>query len=250
FDGDGDEDLFMTHLVNETNTLYVNDGQGNFDDTTDRIGLGSGSKAFTGFGTAWFDPDNDGWLDLFVANGDVKIEEQRASRGPYAFDQPNQLFLNRDGRRFEVWQPADDPATALSEISRGVAFGDVDRDGDVDMLVTNNSGPVRLLLNDTEPRHAWLGLRLVGTESPRSADGARVRIEDDLGVVRWRRVHSDGSYLSASDREILVGLADATAVTDLRVLWPSGRREQFTVTGGVRQRVTLTEGTGAPWPTP
>ncbi|MFK7887479.1 MAG: FG-GAP repeat domain-containing protein, partial [Gammaproteobacteria bacterium] len=187
FDGDGDEDLFMTHLINETNTLYVNDGEANFDDITDRFGLGAGSKAYTGFGTAWFDYNNDGWLDLYIVNGDVKIEEQRASSGTYAFDQPNQLFRNAAGKRFDEIRVADDPATALSDISRGVAFGDIDNNGSTDMVVSNNSGSARLLINRVPSDNAWVGLRLVGSQSPRSADGARVAITDKAGVTRWRR---------------------------------------------------------------
>jgi hypothetical protein len=247
FDGDGDEDLFMTHLINETNTLYVNDGRGNFDDNTDRSGLGSASKAYTGFGTAWFDYDNDGWLDLYIANGDVKIEEQRATRGNYAFDQPNQLFGNLDGKRFRELRAAGGPATARSEISRGLALGDLDRDGGVDMIVTNNSGPARAYMNLVAANNAWIGLRLVGGPSNRSAYGARVRVEDAAGAVRWRRVHSDGSYLSASDSALTVGLGQAQGMVTIGVVWPSGQREQWTALAARRHHV-VTQGDGEPWP--
>jgi hypothetical protein len=249
FDGDGDEDLFMTHLINETNTLYVNDGAANFDDITDRYGLGAGSKAYTGFGTAWFDYNNDGWLDLYIVNGDVKIEEQREAEGDYAFDQPNQLFQNIGGKRFDEVVADDDPATALSEISRGVAFGDIDNNGTIDMVVSNNSGPARLFLNRGEANNAWVGLKLVGDQSARSADGARVEVVDAAGVSRWRRVHSDGSYLSASDHALLVGLGDARGAVEVRVIWPSGRREswQDLATG---DKHVLREGSGMPWTSP
>lgn len=249
FDGDGDEDLFMTHLINETNTLYVNDGAANFDDITDRFGLGSGSKAYTGFGTAWFDFDNDGWLDLYIVNGDVKLEEQRASGGDYAFDQPNQLFVNRGGKRFDEVIAKDDPATALSEISRGVAFGDLDNNGTIDMMVSNNSGPAHLFINIRQSDSAWVGLKLVGEASARSADGARVEVIDAAGTSRWRRVHSDGSYLSASDHALLVGLGDADETVEVRVIWNSGRREIWPGLA-TRDKHALREGAGMPWPAP
>lgn len=202
YDGDGDEDLFMTHLINETNTLYANNGNAMFSDITDRSGLGFSSKAMTGFGTAWFDYDNDGWLDLYIANGDVKVEETRSSNTAYPFDQPNQLYRNDAGAFLETNGGA---ATDASEISRGVAFGDIDNDGDTDIVVSNNSGPARLLINERGNQAAWLRLHLKGTSSNHDAYGARVALLRAGQPHLWRRVHTDGSYLSASDPRILVG---------------------------------------------
>ncbi len=150
YDGDGDEDLFMTHLINETNTLYANDGTGAFNDATDGAGLGFGSRGMTGFGSAWFDYDNDGWLDLYIGNGDVKLEEIRASQSSYPFDQPNQLYHNQGNGKFTEVKAAAGAATTLSEISRGVAFGDIDNDGDTDFVVTNNCG--RASIDDQSTR--------------------------------------------------------------------------------------------------
>lgn len=244
FDGDGDEDLFMTHLVNETNTLYVNDGSGSFSDATDRSGLGFVSKTMTGFGTAWFDMDNDGWLDLFVANGDVKVEELRESRSSYPFDQPNQLFRNvGNGRFIEIDGGA---ATSQSLISRGVAFGDIDNDGDTDFVVANNSGPAQLMLNQRGSHASWLRLKLVGVESNRDAYGARVAVLRHDRPPLWRRVHTDGSYLSAGDPRILVGLGEDSGATGVGVIWPSGKREIFAAPE-VGQEGILVEGEGADW---
>ncbi|MFQ5653829.1 MAG: FG-GAP repeat domain-containing protein, partial [Planctomycetota bacterium] len=141
FDGDGDEDLFMTHLTDETNTLYLNDGSGYFDDYSFETGLGVASRAFTGFGTAWFDFDSDGWLDLLIANGAVKTIEALAAAGdPYPLHQKNQLFHNLGNGRFEEITSRAGRVFSLSEVSRGAAFGDLDNDGDPDVLVMNNAG--------------------------------------------------------------------------------------------------------------
>ena len=148
FDGDGDVDLFMTHLRQETNTLYVNDGQGWFEDRSIAMGLASDSFTYTGFGTAWFDYDNDGWLDLLSVNGAVrKIEALLLADDPYPLHQINQLFENTGSGRYREVTRTAGPAFALSEVSRGAAFGDLDNDGDTDVVVTNNNGPVRLLEN-------------------------------------------------------------------------------------------------------
>ncbi len=225
FDNDGDEDLFMTHLTDETNTLYVNDGQGNFLDETAPGGLGDASLPFTGFGTAWLDYDNDGLLDLFVANGAVRnLASLRGEAYPY--HQPNQLFHNQGGRFLETSGRAG-PSFRQSEVSRGTAIGDVDNDGDLDILIANNNGPARLLLNQTDSRRHWLSVRLEGSRSNRFGVGARVAATLEDGRVLWRRVHSDGSYLSAGDLRVHFGLGSSRRLTMLTVLWPEGRREQW-----------------------
>ena len=133
FDLDGDEDLFVTNIVGETFVLYVNDGRGSFDDARARVGLAAPTAAFTGFGTDWFDYDNDGWLDLFIANGAVNIiEAQRGEKFP--FRMRNQLFRNTGDGRFEETSKAGGPAFERAEIGRGAAFGDIDNDGDVDIV--------------------------------------------------------------------------------------------------------------------
>ena len=253
FDGDGDDDLFMTHLTRETNTLYVNDGLGLFEDRTATIGLGAPSLAYTGFGTAWLDFDNDGWLDLLAVNGAVQASHQRfagrAAAGsaragePLSLDQPNQLFRNLGNGRFDEVTRHAGPVFELSEVSRGAAFGDVDNDGDVDVLVTNNNGRARLLINELGHRNRWIGLRLVGGPGRRDMPGARVGVFRDAGPPLWRRARADGSYASASDPRVLVGLGDAAAVRRVRVVWPSGREEEWTDLP-VDRWLTLEEGRG------
>jgi hypothetical protein len=248
FDNDGDEDLFVTNLPGETNTLYVNDGSGLFEDRTTMAGLGVPSLPHTGFGTAWFDFDNDGWLDLLVANGAVRMQESNArAADPFPLGERNLLFRNLGTGRFEEVTARAGAVFELSEVSRGAAFGDVDNDGDVDVLVTNNNGPARLLINHVGQRNRWVGLRLVGGAGSRDMLGARVGVFRHEGPPLWRRARADGSYASANDPRVLVGLGDAVTIARLRVVWPSSRVEDWTgVTAG--RWITLNEGSGTPVP--
>lgn len=225
-DNDGDDDLFMTHLRADTNTLYVNEGGGLFNDRSAASGLGNPSLPNTGFGTALVDYDNDGWLDVFVANGAVKVVESQARAGDaYPLKQVNQLYANRGGAFVEISAEAG-PELARLEVSRGVAVGDVDNDGRSDLLLVNNDGPARLLHNRSTADHHWLGLRLV-TPTGRDALGARVEIVRRAASSLWRRVASDGSYLSANDPRILVGLGESADVSEVRVRWPDGTVETW-----------------------
>jgi hypothetical protein len=224
FDGNGTEDIFVTHLMDETNTLYVNSGKALFEDRTRESGLGMPGRRFTGFGTRFFDYDNDGWLDLLVANGAVQLLPELMRKGdPYPLGQPNQLFHNTGKGSFvEIVEPAG-AAFQLLEVSRGAAFGDIDNDGDTDVLVTNNNGPARLFMNQVGNRNHWLGLRLVGEKGNRDMLGAQVEIVVTKNNVLWRRARTDGSYLSASDPRVLVGLGSSSHVEAVRVHWPDGR---------------------------
>jgi hypothetical protein len=249
FDNDGDDDLFVTNLVAETNALYVNDGSGLFEDRTTRAGLAVPSLPFTGFGTAWFDFDNDGWLDLLVANGAVHIKEERATpTDPLPLDERNQLFRNLGSMRFEEVTTRAGAVFGLSEVSRGAAFGDVDNDGDIDVVVTNNNGPARLLINHVGERSHWVGLRVVGGPGSRDMLGARVGVFRGEGPPLWRRARADGSYASANDPRVLVGLGSASTISRVRVVWPSGRSEEWTDVATGRW-ITLKEGSGARVPT-
>ena len=131
----------------------------------------------------------------------------------------------------------------LSEVSRGAAFGDIDNDGDVDVLVANNNGKPRLLINNVGSRNHWIGLRLVGKQAPRDMLGARVGIVLDDGTTRWRRARSDGSYASASDPRVVVGLGQSAHVARIRVQWPGGATEEWNA-AAIDRYVTLKEGEG------
>jgi enediyne biosynthesis protein E4 len=241
FDLDGDEDLFITNIIGETFAFYVNDGRGSFDDARVRVGIAAPTASFTGFGTDWFDYDNDGWLDLFIANGAVNVVESQRGE-PMPFRMRNQLFRNTGGR-FEETSAAAGPAFARAEIGRGAAFGDVDNDGDVDVVVTNNNGPVRLLLNQASSAAHWVQIRTEQPTGNRLAFGAWVGIERQGKPTIWRRVRTDGSYLSASDSRIHGGLGDSSAIAGVVVQWPEGSRERWTDVRADRL-VVLRRGTG------
>jgi enediyne biosynthesis protein E4 len=251
FDGDGDLDLFMTHLTQETNTLYRNDGSGLFEDWSAESGLGGPSLAMTAFGAAFFDYDNDGWLDAFVANGAVtKILELVRRGDPFPLHQPNQLFRNLgpagggpETVRFTEVTAEAGPVFELSEVSRAAAFGDVDDDGDVDVLLTNNDGPVRLLINQVGAARPWLGVRLLAAGGRRDAHGARAAVLRGGEAELWRRVRVEGSYAAANDPRIVFGLGDRPQVEAVRVVWPGGRTEDFPGLAPGRYH-TLVEGRG------
>jgi hypothetical protein len=237
FDGDGDEDLFVTNIVGETYALYVNDGKGNFEDARMRAGLASPTAAYTGFGTDWFDYDNDGRLDLFVANGAVNVIE--AQRGqPRPFRMKNQLFHNAGGGRFTETTASAGPAFARADISRGAAFGDIDNDGDVDVVVTNNGGPAKLLLNQTVDnggKNHWVSISVRQPSTNRFGVGAWIGVERKGLPTLWRRARTDGSYLSASDRRVHFGLGSSPAIAAVIIQWPDGERERRTdVAAGAR----------------
>ncbi len=244
FNGDGQPDIVLSHLEQETNTLYVNGGAGLFRDQSASSRLGPPSLPFTAFGIGWIDYDNDSWLDVLVVNGAViGIDAQIREGDPYPLRQPDQLFRNLgDGSFADVTAEAG-TVFESSEVSRAAAFGDVDNDGDLDVVVVNSNAPTRLLLNQVGQKRPWLGLRLVARN--RDALGAQVLIHRQGATPIWRHVHTDGSYASARDPRVLAGLGDGAnaAVSHVEVRWPDGPTERWTeVSSGEYQ--TLVQGDG------
>jgi hypothetical protein len=243
FDNDGDEDIFITNWLAQMNILYLNTGNGVFEDRKGPSGLGPPSLAKTGFGTAWFDFDNDSWLDLITLNGSVSmIEAQARAKDPFPLKMLNQLYRNLGDGRFEDVSANAGELFKLLDVSRGAAFGDIDNDGDEDVLVGTANGPTRLLINNIGNKKHWLGLRLVGVGG-RDMIGARVSIPQSGGPTLWRRARSDGSYASANDPRVLVGLGDASAPVTVRVQWPDGKTEEW-ANQAIDRWVTLKQGSG------
>ena len=289
FDNDGDEDLFITELTGQGHDLYVNDGTGNFEERSARAGIRLASLPFTGFGAGWIDIDNDGWLDLVTVNGAVTQNVESLARNEsFSLQQKKQVFRNTGAPSAgsgQTVQFVDATKSAgaffeMPEVSRGLAFGDIDNDGDLDMVVGNDNGPLRLLLNNVGNKKHWVGLRLLvggperaapraggaptdvgrpaasNVERPAASDvgrpaasdvgrpaatdvgrpfqgrqgrdaiGARVAVTTSDGRTIWRRVHTDGSYASARDPRVLVGLGDAAGPVKVRIVWPDGRVEE------------------------
>ena len=247
FDNDGDEDLFITELTGQGSTLYVNDGAGLFEDLSAAYGIRAASLPYTGFGAGWIDVDNDGWLDVVAVNGSVTQRlESLGPENPFPLDQRNQVFRNLAGERFEDVTGRAGAPFARSAVSRGAAFGDVDNDGDTDVLVANAAGRAELLINQVGQRRGWLGLRLVGAAAPRDAVGARVAVTGSDGVTRRRRARADGSYASAHDPRVLIGLGDEAAeALAVRVTWPDGRTETWPAAPVGRYSI-LVQGEGRP----
>ncbi len=224
-DGDGDDDLFVTNLDNEGHALYINAGKGLFEERTLEWGLFA--LGFTGFGTRFVDYDNDSWPDLLVINGAVRhMDAQRRTGDPHPLKQRNQLFHNERGRRYADVTASAGPAFAGTAVGRGLATGDLDNDGDIDAIVFNNGGPARVLMNESAQGNHWLGLRILD-RAPRDALQARVEATFADRRRLLRRVHTDGSYASAGDPRVLVGLGPATAPVTVRVVWPQGMTEEF-----------------------
>jgi hypothetical protein len=230
-DGDGDLDLMMGHFVGETHTLFVNLGEGLFEDRTVQSGLAAPTLAANGFGTGWLDIDNDGRLDLLVVNGAVRAIDPLVQQGDsYPYHQPNQLFRGRGDGTFEEITAVAGSVFAESKVSRGALFGDLDNDGDTDVVVTNNSGPARVLLNQVGQHQTWLGLRLMTGDAGTSRDaiGGLARLVRSGDTPLWRRVGSDGSYAVANDARALFGLgAGPASPPTAGIRWPDGRGEHF-----------------------
>lgn len=232
---DGRIDLFLTHLAGETNTLYVNRGRAGFDDATPRCGTVAGAMENTGFGAGLIDFDHDGCLDLIIANGAVARE--RANPGcallaPFnGYAQSNSLMRGLGSFRFEdLGRAAGDFGTSV-EISRGLAFGDIDLDGDVDVLLAQCEGNARLYRNDAPKRGHWLSVRVKHAGSGRDAYGAVVRLSLD-GRTLTGVVNPAIGYASSSDPRVHFGLGDAERVERIEVACPCGGRQTFSG-GGV-----------------
>jgi hypothetical protein len=211
-----------------------------FQDASMAAGLGI-NRRYLGFGAGFMDFDNDGWKDIFLANGHVY--PQIAGRNLHVtYKQPKLLYRNLRNGRFEDVSSRSGPGIAASHVSRGCAFGDVDNDGDVDVVVSNLDGMPSLLRNDGGNRNNWLLVKCIGTRSNRSAIGARVRLMSG-GRTQIDEVMSGSSYYSQNDLRLHFGLGSATRADRVEVSWPSGLRDSV-INVMANQLAIIEEGKG------
>lgn len=242
YNNDGLLDLFVTDFSDDNFTLYRNDGDDSFTDVSFQAGIGEFTIPFLGWGTVFLDYDNDGWLDLFMANGHTYPEADHYDWGT-TYKQRPLLFRNLHGSRFELMPAATGSGLAEILSGRGVACADLFNDGHVDIVINNIDSPPTLLRNVVKNENHWLGLKLIGGRgSPRDAIGAKA-----LLTARGMRIRQDvisgGSYDSSSDLRLHFGLGATTTVQKLEIRWPSGKKEEFKIPA-VDRFYTLAEGQG------
>ncbi len=228
YNRDGKVDFYITNFSDDYNTLYRNDGDGNFSDVTARAGIAVVTLPFLGWGTGFLDYDNDGLLDIFAANGHVYPGVDKQDWGTTWAQRPL-LFRNLDGAKFQEVPPATGSGLATAMTARGAALGDLFNDGHIDVVINNIDSTPALLRNVVKNSNHWVTLRLVGgPKSPRDGIGAKAFVT--AGGVRQRGdVFSGGSYASSSDQRLHFGLGAATKVDKVEIHWPSGTKEQITL---------------------
>jgi enediyne biosynthesis protein E4 len=223
YDNDGRPDIFVTDLSNERYKLFHNNGDGTFREMTNASGVGGATLTFSGWSTHLFDYDNDGWKDLFVAQGHVMDTIEHTSPNLKYMEPP--LMLRNEGGHFT--RVILGPAFQTDWAGRGAAFGDLDNDGDVDIVVSNLGQKASVLRNDGGNRRNWIGIQTVGTKSNRDGIGSRVKVVSASGLTQFFTVNTAIGYLSASDKRINVGLGPDSFAKMIEITWPSGIVQKF-----------------------
>lgn len=238
YDRSGRPHLLVGNFSNQMLGLYHNEGRGLFVDEAPRRTIGKASLLSLAFGVFFFDFDNDGWLDIFAANGHIDEEINRV-QPKVSFRQAPLLFRNTGKGGFEDVSRSRGADLMKPIVARGAAYADYDRDGDLDIVINNNHGPVSFFKNEGGNRLSWLELKLEGVTSNRSALGAVVRV--DTGAAKqWQMVRSGSSYLSQSDLALHFGLNQEAAAKLIEVEWPSGKKQRFQNVAG-RKRYVIRE---------
>ena len=222
YDNDGYLDIVITNFQDQTNSLYHNAHDGFYTEVSFAKGIGEKSLPYLAWGVDFVDFNNDGWLDLFIANG--HLDDNIAEIDPIGtYAQPNQLFLNNRGINFTE---VADAAIAIHKVSRGTAFGDIDNDGDIDIVISNLKDTPTVLRNDGDNTAQWLGVKLIGTHCNRDAIGARVTVTAG-GLTQIREVKSGSGYISQNDLRLHFGLGDVMSIDTLTVRWTCGKVQTF-----------------------
>ena len=241
YDGSGRAHLLVGNFANQMLALYRNEGNGLFVDEAPTSTVGRASLLSLAFGVFFFDYDLDGRPDIFAVNGHIEEEIGRV-QPKVQYRQIPLMFHNLGQGRFDSVGGSLGAAFNVAQVGRGAAYGDYDRDGDLDILITNNQGSARLLRNDGGNRNHWLTIRTVGVKSNRDGIGAIVRVETPSGTL-WQTVHSGSSYCSQSDLAVTFGLGSATTARAVEVLWPSGAKDRVADVAA-NQFVKIEEGRG------
>jgi len=222
-DNDGQLDLFMTHLRQESNTFF-SIKKGMCFDKTNKLNLAVDSLPYTGFGTGFLDIENDGDLDIFIANGEIeRIVEQVNQGDTFPLKQKNQLFENNGLGRFTDITHKSGKSINKENVSRGAAFGDIDNDGDIDIIVMNSNEKAQLLINTKGHLKNWIGFDVYNDKYNRNAIGAVIEIIQTNGSKQIRRVATDGSYASANDVRVLFGLGNDDSISSVNIKWLDGK---------------------------
>ncbi|HEX9365653.1 MAG TPA: CRTAC1 family protein [Vicinamibacterales bacterium] len=242
FDGSGRPGIVIGNFSNQMMTLYANEGNGLFIDEAPRSAIGRASLLTLTFACFFFDADLDGRLDIFAANGHV-ADDINAVQTKVTYAEPAHLFRNLGSRKFEEVTARAGAALQQPVVARGAAYADIDNDGDLDLLITTNNGPARLLRNDGGNRNHALRVRTIGTTVNRDGIGAKVRVTLEDGTSQWALVRTGSSYLSQSELTATFGLGGATAVKAVEVTWPDGTVDALPRTAA-DQTIVVKQGSG------
>jgi enediyne biosynthesis protein E4 len=224
YDGDGRPDIFKTNFSDDTSTLYRNNGDGTFDDTTFRAGLGLHTQ-YLGWGAMFFDFDNDGWPDLILVNGHVYPEVDKYHLGS-SYQEPRILYHNNGNGTFADISAVAGAGITTTASSRGMAVGDLWNDGKLSIVISNMNARPSLLVNQIRSANHWIGIKALGTKSNRDGIGARVTVKVGKRTL-VDEVRSGGSYISSSDMRVHFGLGAANKIDSVEIRWPSGLTERF-----------------------
>jgi enediyne biosynthesis protein E4 len=240
FNGDGHLDIFKTNFSDDTSTLYRNNGDGTFDDVTYAAGLGLHTQ-YLGWGTMFFDLDNDGWPDLLLVNGHVYPEVDKQHLGSN-YEEPRILYHNDGDGKFTDISAGAGPGIATASSSRGLAIGDLWNDGKLSAVISNMNAPPSLLVNQVRNANHWVAVKTEGVKSNRDGIGARIRVKAGARIL-VDEVRSGSSYISNNDRRVHFGLGAVAHIDWVEICWPNGLREVFE-NPSIDRILLLKEGTG------